>query len=432
MKVNEKLSILLMLENSKASKDGMVPITIRLTVDGKRAELSLGQKVSPERWNQEGNCAKGNSQESRIINAAIDAAKTKLRKEYDLLASQHQYVTAAMVKSAYKGEKPADPNPEASKAKTLLDVTDFVLEKKRKRVEKKLMAKGTLTKWQTTKRKLVDFLSETMGKTDLPLSELRYAFAEDFVDYLMIEKDIQSNTAMKYLKNTKHIVTVAVNREWIARNTIAPFPCTYVHPERDILTEAEIWAMLNKKLHTARLREVRDCYIFMCLTGYAYKDASMLTPDHVMQYIDGNEWVVKNREKTWCRENVPLLPIAKEIIERYKNHPYCVKNNLLLPINSNQKFNEYLKELADICGINKNLTTHTARHTFATTITLANGVPIETVSALLGHKSIKTTQIYAKIIASKVWQDMNKLRNKMRKGLLIKMPASFLEKPKAA
>lgn len=438
MKVNDKLSALLILENSKASKDEMVPITIRLTIDCVRKEVSLGQKINPALWNQTGQCANGNSKEARIINAEIDKARTKLRQAYDLLASQHTYVSSEMVKMAYKGEKPivqpvlVAASPEAPPIKTLLEVTEFVLERNAKKVLKGHMKKATLTKWKTTKTKLISFLEETMKKKDLPLNELNYAFAEDFVDFLMLDKDIGSNCAMKYLKNTKHIVTAAVNRDWIAKSPIASFPCTYVHPERDILNEAEIWTMYNKKLHTARLREVRDCYLFMCFTGYAYKDASLLSPQNVMPYIDGNEWVVKNREKTWCRENVPLLPIAKEIIERYKDHPYCLKHNLLLPINSNQKFNEYLKELADVCGINKNLTTHTARHTFATTVTLANGVPLETVSALLGHKSIKTTQIYAKIIASKVWQDMNKLKNKMKRGLILKMPPALLEKQKAA
>jgi site-specific recombinase XerD len=433
MKVNEKLSILLMLENSKASKDGTVPITIRLTVNSKRAELSLGQKVHPDRWNQAGNCAKGNSQEAWLINAAIDKAKTKLRQEYDLLASKHNYVSALMVKMAYKGETPAlSMAAEATPGKTLLEVTDFVLERNKKKVLKNHMAPGTLTKWKTTKTKLVSFLEENMGKSDLPLNELNYAFAEDFVDFLMLEKDIQSNSAMKYLKNAKHIITVAVNRDWIDKNPIASFPCSYVHPERDILDSSEISTMYNKELHTARLKEVRDCYLFMCFTGYAYKDASILTPQHVTTFIDGNEWIVKNREKTWCRENVPLLPVAKEIIERYKNHPYCLKHNLLLPINSNQKYNEYLKELAEICGINKHLTTHTARHTFATTVTLANGVPLETVSALLGHKSIKTTQIYAKIVASKIWQDMNKLKNKLKRGLVFTIPPDLLRKPQVA
>jgi site-specific recombinase XerD len=259
---------------------------------------------------------------------------------------------------------------------------------------------------------------------DIPLKELKYSFAEDFIDYLVLEQGIESNTAMKYLKNTKHIVKVAVERDWLLKSPIAPYQCCYVHPERDILNEAELLAMYQKKITIARLEEVRDAYVFMCFTGFAYKDASSLDPSNLVKYFDGEDWIVKNRQKTMCRENVPLLPIAKEILEKYKNHPYCVANNLLLPINSNQKYNAYLKELATICGIEKHLTTHTARHTFATTVTLANGVPLETVSALLGHKSIKTTQIYAKIVANKVSTDIGALKEK----LVMKIPPSLMGK----
>jgi len=423
MKVNEKLSVLMILEKSKLSKDGKMPITIRLTVDSKRSELSLGQKIAPDLWNQEGGFAIGNSKDSRSINAAIDKAKTKLRQHYDLLELQHPYVSSAMVKESYQGK----PKEEV-KSKTLLEATSFVLERMEKKVERQKCAKGTLTKWKTTENKVTAFISDVYKQKDLPLDQLKYSFAEDFVDYLMLDKGIETNTAMKYLKNIKHVVKTAVERDWLTKSPIASYPCSYVHPDRDILDQSEILAMYNKDITIQRLREVRDAYLFMCFTGYAYKDASMLTPDHVMNYFDGEEWIVKNREKTWCRENVPLLPIAKQIIERYKNDPYCLANNLLLPINSNQKYNAYLKELADICGINKNLTTHTARHTFATTVTLANGVPLETVSALLGHKSIKTTQIYAKIVATKVSMDMGRLKQK----LILQMPQSLLEKSFAA
>ena len=129
--------------------------------------------------------------------------------------------------------------------------------------------------------------------------------------------------------------------------------------------------------------------------------------------IDGNLWLSTQRRKTGVQERVPLLPIAVKIIERYKNHEYCKRNNKLLPVNSNQRYNAYLQEIGIICNIKKKLTTHIARHTFATTVTLANGVPIETVSAMLGHTSIKTTQIYAKVLEKKVSEDMNQLRSKL-------------------
>lgn len=418
MKVNEKLSILLLLEKSKIGKDGTAPITIRLTIDSKRAELSLGQRIKPELWNQDFGTAIGNSKECKFVNAAIDKAKTKLREVYSLLESTHKNVSAVMLKKAYQDK------PTEVVKRTLLQAATFVLDKMEKRVEKERLAPATLTKWKTTEKKLICFLKEKYGVNNINLEDIKYSFAEDFVDYLILDSDIDTNTAMKYLNNVKQFVQTAVERDWLDKNRIAPFPCTYVHPERDILNDAEILALYHKKIHIPRVAEVRDAFLFSCFTGFAYKDASLLTPGHIVKHFDGEDWIMKNREKTWCSENVPLLPIAKEIIDRYSNHPYCVANGLLLPINSNQKYNAYLKELADICGITKNLTTHIARHTFATTVTLANGVPLETVSAMLGHKSIKTTQIYAKIVAKKVREDISKLKER----LIITMPESMLSK----
>ncbi len=153
--------------------------------------------------------------------------------------------------------------------------------------------------------------------------------------------------------------------------------CSYVNPDRDILDIDELSALYHKKMPMPRLEEAKDVYLFMVCTGYAYKDAELLEPDNRAKYFDGEDWIIKNREKTWCRENVPLLPIAKAILDKYKDHPYCIAHGRLLPVKSNQRFNGYLKEIADLCGIRKNLTTHTARHTFATTVTLANGVPLK-------------------------------------------------------
>lgn len=326
-----------------------------------------------------------------------------------------------MVKEAYKGVKPKE-------SKMLSETIDFMIEKMDRKVKKGKLAKTTLSKWKTTKKKLTEFLAFEYKLKDIALDKIVYAFAEDFADFLMLEQGLENNSAMKYLKNIKKVLRTAVDRGWLDKSPIAAYQCPYFNPDRDILDEEEIMVLYNKHMPVARLAEIRDAYLFMCFTGYAYKDTSLLSPDHVTKYFDGEDWIMKNREKTWCRENVPLLPIAKEIIDRYKNHPLCVANGTLLPIKSNQKFNAYLKEVAEICGIDKNLTTHTARHTFATTVTLANGVPLETVSALLGHKSIRTTQIYAKIVAKKISEDMKELK----KALQLKMPGSMMEAKAAA
>lgn len=165
-----------------------------------------------------------------------------------------------------------------------------------------------------------------------------------------------------------------------------------------------------------RLEEVRDCYIFVCYTGYSYSDAEALGPDHIAVGIDGRKWIIRDRQKTDTTENIPLLPIPLEIIDKYKNHPYCKANRKLLPLNSNQRYNGYLKEVADICGIQKNLTSHTARHTFATTVLLTNDVPMETTMELLGHTDIRTTQIYGKIVQKKISRDIELLRAKITHG----------------
>lgn len=292
-----------------------------------------------------------------------------------------------------------------------MQVIDYHNEKFKEKVEKEKRSEGTLKKWYTTKEKVVTFLKTVFKLPDIPTERIEYAFAEDFFDHMTLTEGIQDNTAMKYLKNVKQVLKLAVQRKWLSTNPLEDYVCTYVNPERDILSIEELSILYHKEFKIPRLQETKDAYLFMALTGYAYKDALMLSPDNISKFFDGEDWIVKNREKPWCRENVPLLPIAKEILAKYKNHPYCVANNVLLPINSNQRFNGYLKEVADLCGINKNLTTHTARHMFATTVTLANGVPLETVSAMLGHKSVRTTQIYAKIVASKVSGDMKTLKS---------------------
>lgn len=248
---------------------------------------------------------------------------------------------------------------------------------------------------------------------DLELFQLRLSFITEFEHYLLTDGKLNTNTAHKHIKNVKKIINVAIGLDWIQINPFTQFRCSYKNPEREILNQVEIDNIICKDLKYERLEKVRDVFIFCCYTGFAYSDVKAFSRNAVTLGIDGEYWLSTFRQKTGIKESVPLLPIAKEIIEKYKNHPYCERHNKLLPVNCNQRFNEYLKEIALHCKINKKLTSHIARHTFATTITLANGVPIETVSSMLGHTSIRTTQIYAKVVEQKVSDDMKKLREKM-------------------
>jgi len=419
MKINERVSLLVMLEKSKMTADGKAPIFIRLTIDRKRGEMSLGQKVHLQNWDQQKGYMRGASMEARLINNAIDAAVVKIKQLYEHLCCNEDCVSLEMVKNAYQGKH--------EKQRTLMEVMEFVVDRVKQKVEGNKRSRATLTKWNTAKDKVIAFLEAEYQAKDIPLRKVKMSFAEDFVDYLTLKEGIGNNTSMCYLKKVRSVLRTAVEREWLDRNVLTGYQCSYIEPEKDVLNETELLTLYKKKMPMERLEEVKDAYLFMCFTGFAYKDASNLTPDHIVKFFDGEEWIVKNRQKvtkTICRESVPLLPIAKEIIAKYKGHSYCKAKNLLLPIHSNQKYNAYLKEVADLCGIEKNLTTHTARHTFATTVTLANGVPIETVSAMLGHKSIKTTQIYAKIVAQKISTDMSALKRKLG----VKMPKSLIEK----
>ncbi|MBC7525152.1 MAG: integrase catalytic domain-containing protein, partial [Flavobacterium sp.] len=208
------------------------------------------------------------------------------------------------------------------------------------------------------------------------------------------------------------VIKICLDNDWITKNPFSNYKAKLNEVEREFLSELEINNLINKDFSIQRLALVRDIFVFSCFTGLAYIDVKNLTLNHINIGIDGNKWIFTHRQKTETPSKIPLLPIPEMLIEKYKSHPQCVNQNKLLPILTNQRMNSYLKEIAAACGINKELTFHIARHTFATTVTLSNGVPIETVSKMLGHKNIQTTQHYAKVLEKKVSEDMKILRDK--------------------
>lgn len=406
MKVNQDLSILLWLRKQRKDELGKVPVCVRLTINGVRAQFSLGIKVLPSQFNTDSGSVKGKSEESKMINNQLDVVKGQLHLHYNKMTALHNIVTPEMIKNSYLGK--------VQEQKTLVQAFKYHNEQFEQKVKAGNRAPASLEKFKTTLDKIIAFLKAEFNLSDIPLPNIKHSFAEDFEHYLTITEKLQNNSAMKHIRNTKKILWMCVQKDWLNKNPIKEFRCSYHSPDRERLMKDELDRLISKEMPLKRLEEVRDTYVAMCFTGYAYKDASILSKDHIHIMIDGQRWFMKNRVKTECKENVPIFPIVEEILERYKNHPYCVRYNKVFPINSNQKFNAYLKEVAAICQIDKNLTTHTARHTFATTVTLSNGVPIETVSALLGHNSIRTTQIYAKIVAQKVSDDMGLLKLKLQ------------------
>src|SRR5690554_6528140 len=331
----------------------------------------------------------------------------KVLEAYNKLLAANTEVTAIKIKSIVVG-KPIHVSPNQ---KTILDALDYHNTNMEEKLKIGQVAKKTHIRYVITKKKVEAFMKQQYKVKDIPLSELRLRFATEFEHYLLTNDNLHTNTAHKYIKNLKKIMNMSVGLDWLSSNPFNNFRCSYIAPKREVLTQEEVDKIRFKKIDIKRLAEVRDVFIFCCYTGFAYSDIYKFEYDAITKGIDGEFWLATERQKTGVKESVPLLPVALEIIEKYRDHPYCKNKNRLLPVNSNQRYNGYLKEIADICGINKKITSHNARHSFATTVTLSNGVPIETVSSMLGHSSIRTTQIYAKVVESKVSQDMKSLKN---------------------
>jgi site-specific recombinase XerD len=406
MHSKQTLSTLIWANTSKKDKTGLVPLYLRITIDGKRAEISLGKKTEPEKWNSEKSCISGNSAEVKTFNHYLSTIKSDIHKLFIQLSVLHEKLTPQMLSDSYLGKEPKN------KEKTLIDVFQYHNKKFKEKAERGLLSKKTHARFEILLGKIVKFMLEEYGQKDRVLSAVKHQFATDLEHYFTVKQNLGSNTAMKYIKMLKTILNVAVANEWLPSNPLTNFKCTYVSPDREVLTQAELNLIYNKAMPNARMECVRDVFIFACYTGYAFSDLEQFEHNAVTRGIDGELWLKTNRVKTDVAENVLLLDIPLAIIEKYSRDQYCLNANKLLPVNSNQRYNSYLKELATICNIQKHLTSHIARHTFATTVTLANGISLESVSAMLGHRSVRTTQIYAKVVQSKLSNEMRSLKEK--------------------
>lgn len=402
MKTNQTFTILFWLYKGKI-KNGQAPIYCRITVNGKRAQFSTKRSIDPNKWIAAAGAAKGNSEEARILNTYLNKLKTELHKHYNLLEATDQFITADTVKNSYLGD--------GEKQRSLIETFEYHNNQMKELIGIDVV-KATHTKFETVLKKLKLYLKKQFKRSDLFLQELDHKFIVDFEYFLKVEQGIAHNTTMKYIRNLKKVMNMAVMNDWIIKNPFNNFKCSTKKITREILTEEELQLLAEKEFNIQRLEEVRDIFLFCCYTGYAFVDVEKLKPSDVALGIDGGKWIFTSRKKTGTTSNVPLLPPAIDILEKYKKHPYCETSGKLLPVKSNQKMNGYLKEVADLCGISKKLTMHIARHTFAATVTLSNGVPIETVSRLLGHTKLATTQIYAQVLEHKVSEDMSKLKTK--------------------
>jgi site-specific recombinase XerD len=313
-------------------------------------------------------------------------------------------ITAEAVKNAYFGI--------TEKSKTVLEVFQYHNDQMKALINKDYSF-GTYERYCTALCHTKEFIEYKYRVSDFPIKQINHEFITEFEFYLKSVRKCSHNTAIKYLTNFKKIVRICLGNGWIDKDPFISYRFQLREVEREILHEHELQAIADKQFASSRLEQVRDIFLFCCFTGLAYSDVKKLSKENLIIGIDGGKWVKVNRTKTDTRSSIPVLPMAQAILDKYANHPKCMADGTLLPVSSNQKMNDYLKEIAAVCGIDKNITFHIARHSFATTVTLQNDVPIESVSKMLGHKSIKTTQHYAKVLDKKVSSDMALLKVKM-------------------
>jgi site-specific recombinase XerD len=401
--MNTKLSVLFFVKRTKTNVDGLLPIFIRVTVNGARIEFSTKRFTTSEKWSVEGNRMKGTSAETKATNSFLDTLKAKVYDYQQQLIREDEVVNAENMRNKILGVE--------KRSHMLIGIFQQHNEVIKALVGREF-ATATYTRYETSLKHTIAFLKWKYKVSDIDIRKIDHEFVTSYEFYLKSVHKCNQNTTAKYIKNFGKIVRICLANGWIERDPFINYKCKIVEVERAFLSQDEIETMFNKVLATDRLNQVKDIFLFSCFTGLAYVDVKKLSRKNIGFGVDGERWIFINRTKTDTRSNIPLLPIASAILEKYEDHPQVVNQDKLLPILSNQKMNSYLKEIADVCEINKELTFHIARHTFATTVTLSNGVPIESVSKMLGHKNLKTTQHYAKILDLKVSDDMKVLREK--------------------
>lgn len=397
-------SVSYFLRKNKKYRNGSAPLLVRITYNGVRSEFTSNHNVKPEYWDQKSNRAIGQTSYSKKVNGFLDHIYVGLCDSIKDLEERGVEVTAENIKNNYLGLI-------EFKQVTLLSLY-AEHNAKMETLVGKTYAFSTLQKHLTTLEHLKDFLEKEYKSGDIIMEKVNTQFLLDFEFYLKTEKSISNNTTIKYMKNLGKVVRVGLNAGYLKRDPYATIKYHHEEIEKVFLDRSELQSILAKEFEIKRLDQVRDAFLFCCFTGLAFADVKALTTDCLYEPNKGEIWINKKRQKTKKWFHVPLLPQAKSIIDKYEHHPVREKG-ILIPVPTNQKMNAYLKEIADLCGIKKNLTTHCARHTFATTVTLANGVSMESVSKMLGHSSILITRNYAKVLDETIGKEMEQLKDKL-------------------
>ena len=394
--VRSSFSILFFIRESKARKNGNVPIEVMITVNGERNSFSTGKQIAIEKWDKTKQQVKGKDQETQNLNNYLKAIKAKLYQKEAELLERGFIITAQILYDAYFDKV------ESIKERSLFEVFE-----EHNQEQEKLVGNGVskATHWVSvyTIRLLREFVQQKYKREDLYLRELNLSFIQSFHSFLRIDKGMAQNSSTKHLKLLKKIINLSVANSYMAFNPFSTYKVEREPVDIDFLDEEELRKIINFDTPLPRLERAKDMFLFGCFTGLSYIDIKTLTLEHFEKDNAGRIWIKKRRVKTGVLSRIPLLPIAKLILDKYKG------GEKLLPIQDPADINKYLKDIAILCDIKKRITFHTSRHTFASTVTLANNISLEVVSKMLGHTNTRMTNHYAKLIDKCIGEQMDKL-----------------------
>ena len=396
--MRQTTSILFFARKTTKLKNGESPIFVRITINGQRLDISLKRSIDAKFWDSSKGKCKGNSLKTKENNRYIHYMEEKLLKIISDLEIQEE-LCCKNVKACLNQE-----NEDLS--------IISIFQRHNERCEKRIgidMAEGTLERYRTCLKHTLDFIKTQYNLKDLPLTKINHQFITDFEHYFRTERKCSTNTTFKYLKNFKKITNWALANEWMRSDPFAKIKFKMEKVDKEFLDDEELNKLMVKTFDIKRLEIIKDLYLFCCFTGLAFSDVKSLNKDHIVKGIDSNQWIKSKRRKTKVEFEIPLFDIPKAILAKYKDDPICKIQQKLLPVPSNQKMNAYLKEIADICGINKNLSTHSARHTFATTVTLGNNLNIKAISKMMGHTNTRMTENYARASEKLISNEMSKI-----------------------
>lgn len=399
----EMMNVLFYIIKTRTLRNGEAPILLRVTIDGAYSDIRINRSVKVEQWDVKLGMCKGKSREANELNDYIRGLHTRLYEIHRNMVLQDEFFTPdVLLKKLFNKET----------AKTVMQFFKEHNEECRLRIGRDY-AYSTINRYDNCYKSLQAVIEKECGKPDITFSEFTSQLIRKYELYLTVDKGLSLNTLVRYMKAIKKVSNLALTAGLLKSDPFTGMKFKQPKTNPVFLTKEELDIITTKEFTLPRIALVRDVFVFCCYSGLAFIDVSSLKKEHIVMDNEGTYWIRKSREKTENMCDIPLLDIPLEIIRKYENHRMCKSKGILLPVMCNQKMNSYLKEIADFCGIDKEITTHTARHTFATTVTLANGVALTNVARMLGHSSTRMTEHYAKVLSHNISSDMKKVQEKI-------------------